>query len=101
MQIGAVHVPIYPTISAEDYEYILKHAGIKYVFVSGNEIIRKIGHILKAVENINDVYSFTHVEGYKHFNEIIEFGKQNQDLNKIEKIKTSINKDDIATLIYT
>ncbi|MCP4911299.1 MAG: long-chain fatty acid--CoA ligase [Bacteroidetes bacterium] len=101
MQIGAVHVPIYPTISTEDYEYVLKHAGVKYVFVSGNEIIRKIGHILKAVENIEDVYSFTHVEGYKHFNEIIEFGKKNQDLNKIEKIKTSISKDDIATLIYT
>jgi long-chain acyl-CoA synthetase len=101
MQIGAVHVPIYPTISTEDYEYVLKHASVKYVFVSGNEIIRKIGHILKAVENIEDVYSFTHVEGYKHFNEIIEFGKKNQDLNKIEKIKTSISKDDIATLIYT
>ncbi|MCX6283232.1 MAG: AMP-binding protein, partial [Bacteroidetes bacterium] len=39
LQIGAVHVPIYPTISESDYEYILNHAEVKYVFVSGVELL--------------------------------------------------------------
>lgn len=101
MQVGAIHVPIYPTISADDYQYILKHADVKYVFVSGNEIIRKIGHILESTENINDVYTFSEVEGYKHYNELIELGKSNQQPDEVERIKSTISKDDVATLIYT
>ncbi len=101
MQVGAVHVPIYPTISADDYQYILKHAGVKYIFVSGNDIIRKIGHIIKSTDNIKDVYTFNDVEGYKHLNNLIEVGKLNPAPEKLEDIKASISKDDVATLIYT
>nr|MBC8321387.1 long-chain fatty acid--CoA ligase [Bacteroidota bacterium] len=101
MQIGAIHVPIYPTISADDYQYILKHADIKYVFVAGNELIRKIGHILNSIDNIKGVYTFSEVEGYKHFDELISIGKNNPNESELSIIKESINKDDIATLIYT
>ena len=101
MQIGAIHVPIYPTISATDYQYILKHAEVKYVFVAGKELIRKIGHILKSTENIEGVFTFTEVEGYKHFNELVELGKENSNESELEELKASISKDDIATLIYT
>ena len=37
MQVGAIHVPIYPTISEEEYHYILNHAEVKFVFVAGDE----------------------------------------------------------------
>ena len=49
LQAGAVHVPIYPTISESDYKYILNHAEVKYVFISGMELLRKIQHILPEV----------------------------------------------------
>ena len=55
MQIGAIHVPIYPTISEDDYKYILKHAEVKYVFISGKDLLRKIEHILPEIENIVDI----------------------------------------------
>ncbi|NQU34343.1 MAG: long-chain fatty acid--CoA ligase [Bacteroidetes bacterium] len=101
MQIGAIHVPIYPTISADDYQYILKHADVKYVFVAGKELIRKIGHILESIDNIQGVYTFSEVEGYKHFNELIKIGEENINDTELSKIKKSISKDDVATLIYT
>ncbi len=101
MQIGAVHVPIYPTISADDYQYILKHANVKYVFVSGKEMVRKIGHILASTSNIKDVYTFSEVDGYKHFSELIEDGKKNENIEEVEKLKSQISEDDVATLIYT
>lgn len=101
MQIGAVHVPIYPTISAKDYSYILKHANVKYVFVSGNEILRKIGSIIDSTDNIKGVYSFNEVEGYQHFEELIKLGSQNLDLYKPIEIHETISKNDVATLIYT
>jgi len=101
MQIGAIHVPLYPTISADDYKYILKHANVKYVFVAGKELIRKVGHILESIDIIKDVYTFSKVDGYKHFNELIDIGKNNQKQDDLKNIKDSVGKDDLATLIYT
>ena len=101
LQVGAIHVPLYPTISADDYKYILKHADIKFIFVSGNDIIRKVGHILESIEIIKDVFTFSKVEGYKHFNEFINQGKNYENKSELNEIKSSIAKDDIATLIYT
>lgn len=101
MQIGAIHVPIYPTISEDDYQYILKNADVKYVFVAGKELIRKIGHILKSIDNIIDAFTFTSVEGYKHFNEILEIGRENANQIELDRIKQEVKKDDVATIIYT
>ncbi len=101
MQIGAVHVPIYPTISEEDYKYILKHAGVKIVFVAGKELLRKIEHILPDIENVQKVYTFKEVEAYENLSGLIELGKQNPVPDVVEKLKTGIGEDDVATLIYT
>jgi long-chain acyl-CoA synthetase len=100
-QIGAIHVPIYPTISSEDYKYILDHAEVKYIFISGNELIRKIKHILPGIKHIKGIYSFEPVEEYPHFKELIEKGKQAKRLDEVQKIKAKIKVDEVATLIYT
>ena len=42
LQVGAQNIPIYPTISAEDYEYILNHSESIYCFVSDEEVLEKI-----------------------------------------------------------
>ncbi len=101
LQIGAVHVPIYPTISESDYKYILSHAEVKYVFVSGKELLRKIEHILPEIPSIKEIYTFNDIEDVKHLNELIQLGKRNSAHEKLEELKAGINKDDIATLIYT
>lgn len=100
-QAGAIHVPIYPTISEADYKYILNHAEVKYVFVSGMELLRKIKHILPEIPSIQGVFTYKDLHEYKHLNELIELGKQNQDKDKLEAIKASIDGDDVATIIYT
>jgi long-chain acyl-CoA synthetase len=41
LQTGAQNVPIYPTITEDDYEYILNHSGAIYCFVSDAEILQK------------------------------------------------------------
>ena len=65
LQIGAVHVPIYPTISESDYKYILAHSEVKFVFISGKEIMRKIEHILPGISTIQCIYSFKPIPGRK------------------------------------
>ncbi|MCF6342682.1 MAG: long-chain fatty acid--CoA ligase [Bacteroidales bacterium] len=100
-QIGGIHVPIYPTISEEDYRYILNHAGVRYLFVAGKELLRKIKHILPGIKNIVDVYTFRKIEGYKQLGDLIELGKKNKAAEKLQEIKASVDKDDVVTLIYT
>lgn len=101
MQIGAVHVPIYPTISEDDYKYILKHADIKIVFVAGKELLRKIEHILPEIENLEGVYTFKPVDGYKHLSDLIELGGNPKEVGFLENARKEIVPDDVATLIYT
>ena len=101
LQIGAVHVPIYPTISESDYKYILTHSGVKYLFISGKEILRKIEHILPDISAIHDVYTFKSVDEIKHLDELIGLGKANPAPEKIEKLKAAVKPEDLATLIYT
>ncbi len=101
LQIGAIHVPIYPTISESNYEYILNHAEVKYVFVAGKELLRKIEHILPNIPTLQGIYTFKHIDEVEHLDELIRLGKDNPQPGKVDEIKSSILPDDTATLIYT
>jgi long-chain acyl-CoA synthetase len=101
-QVGAIHVSIYPTISEADYQYILNHADVKMVFVSGWELLRKIETVLNSIPSLKDnVYTFRNLRGYKHLSEIIELGVANPQPEKLQQIKDAVSPDDVATLIYT
>jgi long-chain acyl-CoA synthetase len=101
LQIGAVHVPIYPTISESDYKYILTHSEVKYVFISGKEIMRKIEHILPGISTIKGVYTIKPIEGVMQLDELIELGRTNPEPKKADALKAGISPNDLATLIYT
>lgn len=100
-QVGAIHVPIYPTISENDYKYILEHAEVKVIFVTGREIYRKIEHLVGDIKGLLGIYAFKETDGVKHLDELILSGKNNAQPEQINKIKDSIKPDDLATIIYT
>ncbi len=100
MQVGAIHVPIYPTIGASDYEYIFNHAEVQMVFIEGN-LIHKIKDILPKCPSVKSVYSFTDHSELPHYQQIIELGKKQDQSATIETIKKGIQKEDVATIIYT
>lgn len=101
--IGAVHVPIYPTIGDDEYKYILEHAEVKIVIVGDSKLFEKINPIVKALSSIEEIYSFDEVEGAKPYTDILNLGetKSAEWSGKLEEIKASINPEDLATLIYT
>ncbi|MCB4798721.1 AMP-dependent synthetase/ligase [Neotamlana laminarinivorans] len=100
LQLGAQNVPIYPTISAEDYEYILNHSESIYCFVSDKEVLEKVNKV-KANTKLKDVYSFDHIEGCKHYSELFELGKDESNQNEVEARKKDVKQEDLATIIYT
>ncbi|PKP34102.1 MAG: hypothetical protein CVT98_11040 [Bacteroidetes bacterium HGW-Bacteroidetes-15] len=101
LQIGAIHVPIYPNISDAEYDYILNHAEVKMVFVAGMDMYERIKTILPNILSLKKIYTFKNIYGFEHFNELIKLGKQNPKQEELQKIKESIGKNDLATLIYT
>ncbi|ASO07878.1 AMP-dependent synthetase/ligase [Arenibacter algicola] len=101
LQIGAQNVPIYPTISEEDYAYVLNHSEAKYVFVSCTEVFDKVNAVKATTPHLKDVYSFDVLENCKNWSEILELGTDTSNQNEVEKLKDKVKPDDLATLIYT
>lgn len=102
MQIGAVSVPIYPTISQSDYTHILKHADMKVIFIEGKELRNKLEPILPEVDTLENIFTFSNEQSkYRVLDELIEIGKKNQVSDQLKDIKAGIKTDDLATIIYT
>ena len=101
MQTGAQDVPIYPTISQDEYEYVLNHSESIYCFVSDKEVYDKVMAIKKNVPSLKEVYTFDRIKGAKNWEEVLEMGKDTASQEELDKRKNDIKEDDVATLIYT
>ena len=100
LQIGAQNIPIYPTICAEDYEYVLNHSESTYCFVSDEEVLGKVNKVIKNT-GLKEVYSFDHIKGCKHYSELLELGKDTSNQEEVEIRKNEVKPSDLATIIYT
>lgn len=100
-QSGAISVPIYPTISEGDLQFILNDAKVKYIFVSSAEIYAKVVEARKKADCVKDVYSFNKIEGVKHWTELVEAGKKAPKAAEVEAIKKNIKPNDLLTILYT
>ena len=101
LQTGAQTVPIYPTISEEDYEYILNHSESKYCFVSDVEVLKKLNAIKENVPSLIGVYTFNEIPGEKHWSDLLALGKDTSTQNYVEERKNNVKPSDLATIIYT
>ncbi len=101
LQVGAQNVPIYPTISEEDYEYVLNHSEAKYCFVSCSEVLEKVLSISSKIDKLEEIYSFDELDNCKNWKEVLELGADTSNQDDVEKLKDAVKPDDLATLIYT
>lgn len=99
--MGAVLLPIYPTISESEYLYILSHAEVRYLIVEGETLYKKIGSIRNQLPSIEEVYTLNPIEGASNINDLYAMGDSHRDPDGLQSIKDSITTDDVATLIYT
>ena len=98
-QIGVVLVPLYPTLSNHDLEYILKDAEVKALFISSQELCDKVASCLKNTDLELPLYSIDQLEGYAHYSEVREAGKASQ--HDLEQYRSQVSEEDLLTLIYT
>lgn len=101
LQVGAQDVPIYPTISEEDYAYILNHSESEYCFVSCQEVLDKVRAVQNEVPTLKEIFSFDRIEGCRHWSELLEMGADESNQDAVEARKAAVKPEDLATLIYT
>ena len=101
LTLGAVNVPIYPSISSKDYEYILNHSESSYCFVSDQEVYDKVKAIQKNVKSLKKVYSFDKIKGCAHWSELLDKGSKMDHDKTVTEMRDQVKSEDLATIIYT
>lgn len=101
--IGAVHVPVYPTLSTSDHEFIFDHAEIRYVFVSDKILLNKLKQSIEKSKYVKEIYCFNDVEGECNWMDIVSLGQQKRDdfIDELEAKKNLVKGSDLASIIYT
>ncbi len=97
-QVGGVSVPVYPTISPREYEYIFNEAEVKYCFVSldgKGDLLEKVN--ASNANSLKKVFTFDKQDGANYYRDLMKDG----DMSPIEAIKAKVASDDLATIIYT
>ncbi|MGJ8714183.1 MAG: AMP-dependent synthetase/ligase [Maribacter stanieri] len=101
LQLGAQNVPVYPTISEEDYAYVLNHSEAKFCFVSCGEVYEKVTAIKDQVKSLENVYSFDELSNCENWEKVLELGTDTSNQHEVEELMNAVNPNDLATLIYT
>jgi long-chain acyl-CoA synthetase len=100
LQIGAIDVPVYPTMTEQDYDYIFNHSGVKLCFVSNAELWNKVNAVRPRTPDLREVFTFDTVSGARNWSEIAETGRSG-DHQRVRELAAKVQEDDLATIIYT
>lgn len=96
-QIGAINVPVYATITTEDYTYIFNDSEAKYCFVGGGDLYEKVKAAQAQVPSLKEIYSFDKKEGQPFWETI--FAEDGQA--EVDTLRAQIKPEELATIIYT
>lgn len=98
-QIGAISVPMYPTITEADFKFIFADAGVKIIFVSDADLYQKAKNASRELPFVQDIYTFNEVEGAKNWQEVLNLATA--DSEQLQERKNEVSPEDVVTLIYT
>ncbi len=105
-QTGAVLLPIYPTISEDDYQYILNDAQVRLLVVETPTLYNKISNIREKLPHLENLCTIVPMEGVKSIDDIYEIGRrylaEHPDAPQhLQEMKDALTTDDVCTMIYT
>ncbi|SUP54843.1 Long-chain-fatty-acid--CoA ligase FadD15 [Weeksella virosa] len=100
-QVGVISVPLYPTLSPKDYEYVLSNSECKICIVSDKDLYDKVLQAKQNVPTLTGIYLFDDVAGLPNWQEILDLGADDSTQSEVEALKNLVKAQDIATIIYT
>lgn len=100
LRVGIINVPLYPTISAREYAYILNEAEVKICFVGDGDLFDKVNAAKQDAAGLQQIYSFFEHPEAVSWRTLL--APPDADLDEtVAKISAQIQPDDMATIIYT
>ncbi len=99
-QIGAILVPVYPTINVNELEFVLKDAQVKIVFVNDEDLFLKVLSLKEKVPSLDKIYTFEHVANAQHWKEVTALSTPVLK-EQVKEVSGKIKYEDLATIIYT
>lgn len=100
---GMVHIPVYPTLSEEEYIHIFNHSDAKVIILGNKQLYKKIAPFVEKMESPAKIYMMDDHEEVESISYLYKLGEENeakyQDI--VEKIKEETSPDEMATMIYT
>ena len=86
---GVIHVPVYTSMNAEEYAYIMNHSDARMVIVSDLKLYECIRPESQKILKVEHFYTFDHIPGARHWSEVLELGKKatSRTREKLEEIK--------------
>ncbi|WP_282050551.1 AMP-dependent synthetase/ligase [Maribacter aquivivus] len=94
---GLISIPLYPTISVGEYEYILNEAEVKVAFCGGGDLYKKLNATRNNVPTLEHIYTFDKQTDIPFWEDLFNDSHKAE----VEKIKSGITTEDLATIIYT
>lgn len=101
LQVGAINVPVYPTISPREYIYIFNDAEVKFCVVGDGDLLSKAREAQKEVSSLKEVFTFDETAGAPHWEAFFKQNPSAELLAELESRKSAIKPGDMATIIYT
>ncbi len=104
LSAGCVNVPIYPTLPANQVEYILADAEVRAAFVSGPVQYAKIAPLRPRLSNLQHVFSFDAVEGEADvlaLDQVVRRGEETPAREVFDDRVETVGANDVASIIYT
>jgi long-chain acyl-CoA synthetase len=99
-QIGAVSVPIYPTINAQELHFILQDAAVKMIFVGDRGLYQKVTELQASLPDLKVIYSFQQETGVLFWQSLLgEPGPQTG--KQLASMQQAVRETDLATILYT
>ncbi len=106
--IGAIDVPIFPTLTAKQIEYILLNGDVSFIVVSNSFQLNKVLQIRDDVKALQQIIIMNSKDNRRDksildFSKVYEIGKvaREKKRDQFEKWLQQIKPSDIATIIYT
>ncbi len=100
-QIGAILVPIYPTITEDDYRYILNHCEAKILILEGEIVMRKIQAVHEDLKYLKEIYTFVDRNDFPYWDQLLDFGKENANEVLLTQRRAEVYEEDCSMIIYT
>ncbi len=101
MQVGAIDVPIYPTITKEDYRYILDNCDARMVVLEGVSVMNKVEEVRSDIPKLEYLYTFQDRQKYPYFDQLVKLGEEHPHEEELKRRMDAVRPEQCATILYT